>query len=50
MSALDRLRAAVVLTKDAVKAVSITAMEALREGANFIRVVLSPEPAFRNSC
>lgn len=38
MSALDRLRAAVVLTKDAVKAVSITAMEALREGANFIGI------------
>ncbi len=39
MSALDRLRAAVNLTKDAVKAVSITAMEALREGAAMIGIV-----------
>ncbi|MDP7203501.1 MAG: phytoene/squalene synthase family protein [Candidatus Poseidoniaceae archaeon] len=38
LNALDRLRAAVVLTKDAVKAVSITAMEALREGAAFIGI------------
>ena len=36
---LDRLRAAVNLTKDAVKAVSITAMEALREGAALIGIV-----------
>ena len=39
VSALDRLRAAVNLTKDAVKAVSITAMEALREGAALIGIV-----------
>ena len=39
ISALDRLRAAVNLTKDAVKAVSITAMEALREGAAMIGIV-----------
>tara|TARA_B100001250_G_scaffold118497_1_gene100585 strand:- start:322 stop:1629 length:1308 start_codon:yes stop_codon:yes gene_type:complete len=39
MSALDRLRAAVNLTKDAVKAVSITAMEALREGAAMVGIV-----------
>ena len=37
-STLETLRAAVVLTKDAVKAVSITAMEALREGAAFIGI------------
>ena len=33
---LDRLRAGVMLTRDAVKAVSVTAMEALREGAMMI--------------
>ena len=33
ISTLDRLRAGVMLAKDAVKAVSVTAMEALREGA-----------------
>ena len=38
-SALDRLRAGVTLAKDAVKAVSVTAMEALREGASFIGIV-----------
>ena len=36
---LDRLRAGVTLAKDAVKAVSVTAMEALREGASFIGIV-----------
>lgn len=39
MTALDRLRAAVILTKDAVKAVSLTAMEALREGASMIGIL-----------
>ncbi|RJU94354.1 MAG: hypothetical protein DWC00_06695, partial [Candidatus Poseidoniales archaeon] len=33
---LDRLRAGVMLARDAVKAVSMTAMEALREGALMI--------------
>ena len=36
---LDRLRAGVMLARDAVKAVSLTAMEALREGATFIGIV-----------
>ena len=36
---LDRLRAGVTLARDAVKAVSVTAMEALREGASFIGIV-----------
>ena len=36
MTAAQRLRAAVNLAADAVKAVSLTAMEALREGAAFI--------------
>jgi phytoene synthase len=35
-SALEALRAAVTLTKDAVHAVSLTAIEAVREGAAFI--------------
>ena len=35
-TALDRLRAGVMLARDAVKAVSVTAMEALREGAMMI--------------
>ena len=39
MTPLGRLRAAVNLTADAVKAVSITAMEALREGAAMIGIV-----------
>ena len=39
MTAAERLRAAVNLTADAVKAVSLTAMEALREGAAFIGIV-----------
>ena len=39
ITAADRLRAAVNLTADAVKAVSLTAMEALREGAAFIGIV-----------
>lgn len=39
VTALDRFRAAVNLTKDAVKAVSLTAMEALREGAALIGIV-----------
>ena len=39
MSTLDKLRAGVVLAADAVKAVSVTAMEALREGATFIGLV-----------
>ena len=39
MTASQRLRAAVNLTADAVKAVSLTAMEALREGAAFIGIV-----------
>ena len=39
MTAVERLRAAVNLTADAVKAVSITAMEALREGAAFIGII-----------
>ena len=39
MTAAQRLRAAVNLTADAVKAVSLTAMEALREGAAFIGIV-----------
>lgn len=38
-STLDRLRAGVTLARDAVKAVSVTAMEALREGASFIGIV-----------
>lgn len=37
-TALDTLRAAVVLTKDAVHAVSITAIEAVREGAAFVGI------------
>ena len=37
---LDRLRAGVTLAKDAVKAVSGTAMEAWREGASFIGIVI----------
>ena len=36
LTTLQRLRAGVVLAGDAVKAVSVTAMEALREGATFI--------------
>lgn len=36
LTTLQRLRAGVVLAGDAVKAVSETAMEALREGATFI--------------
>ena len=36
---LERLRAGVTLARDAVKAVSVTAMEALREGASFIGIV-----------
>ena len=53
MTAAQRLRAAVNLTADAVKAVSLTAMEALREGAAFIGIVGEqdelnrPVPAFR---
>ena len=39
MTAVERLRAAVSLTADAVKAVSLTAMEALREGAALIGIV-----------
>ena len=39
ITAAERLRAAVNLTADAVKAVSLTAMEALREGAAFIGIV-----------
>ena len=38
MTTLDRLRAGVVLARDAVKAVSVTAMEALREGVAFIGI------------
>ena len=38
MSTLDKLRAGVVLAADAVKAVSVAAMEALR-GATFIGLV-----------
>ena len=36
---LDRLRAGVMLARDAVKAVSMTAMEALREGALMIGII-----------
>ena len=36
---LDRVRAGVTLARDAVKAVSVTAMEAIREGAAFIGIV-----------
>ncbi|MDA0715255.1 MAG: phytoene/squalene synthase family protein [archaeon] len=36
---LSRFRAGVTLAKDAVKAVSVTAMEAIREGAQFIGIV-----------
>ncbi|MBL6882150.1 MAG: phytoene/squalene synthase family protein [Candidatus Poseidoniaceae archaeon] len=36
---LDRLRAGVMLARDAVKAVSMTAMEALREGALLIGII-----------
>ena len=39
LTTLDRLRAGVMLARDAVKAVSVTAMEALREGATFIGIV-----------
>ena len=39
MTTLDRLRAGVMLARDAVKAVSLTAMEALREGATYIGMV-----------
>ncbi len=39
MTPLDRFRAAVTLTKDAVTAVSLTAMEALREGASLVGIV-----------
>ena len=39
ITTLDRLRAGVMLAKDAVKAVSVTAMEALREGVAFIGLV-----------
>ena len=39
ITTLQRLRAGVVLAGDAVKAVSVTAMEALREGATFIGIV-----------
>ena len=39
MSTLDHLRAGVMLARDAVKAVSMTAMEALREGATYIGMV-----------
>ena len=35
---LSRFRAGVTLAKDAVKAVSVTAMEAIREGAQFIGI------------
>ena len=38
MTTLDRLRAGGVLARDAVKAVSVTAMEALREGVAFIGI------------
>ena len=36
---VERLRAGVTLARDAVKAVSLTAMEALKEGASFIGIV-----------
>ena len=39
MTTLDRLRAGVMLARDAVKAVSLTAMEALREVATYIGMV-----------
>jgi phytoene synthase len=39
ITTLDRLRAGVMLARDAVKAVSLTAMEALREGATYIGMV-----------
>ena len=41
--ALDRLRAAVVLTKDAVHAVSITAVEAFKSGAEYVGLRAIPE-------
>jgi len=41
--AMDAVRAAVVLTKDAVKAVSLTVMEALREGAAKIGIIGSAD-------
>ena len=36
---LERLRTGVVLAREAVKAVSITAMEAIREGATFVGIL-----------
>ena len=36
MTPLERLRTGVVLAREAVKAVSITAMEAIREGATLL--------------
>ena len=39
MTPLERLRTGVVLAREAVKAVSITAMEALREGATFVGIL-----------
>ena len=39
ITTIQRLRAGVMLARDAVKAVSVTAMEALREGATFIGLV-----------
>ena len=36
---LDRVRAGVTLARDAVKAVSVTAMEAIREGASLVGIV-----------
>ena len=40
ITTLQRLRAGVVLAGDAVKAVSVTAMEALREGATLLELYL----------
>jgi hypothetical protein len=39
LTTLDRLRAGVTLARDTVKAVSVTAMEAIREGATYIGIV-----------
>lgn len=39
MTPLERLRTGVVLAREAVKAVSITAMEAIREGATFVGIL-----------
>ena len=39
MTTLDMLRAGVTLARDTVKAVSVTAMEAIREGATYIGIV-----------